>query len=105
MGVRVQGCAKNIILKGLEARAYPYRCCSGGLVKVGPYHGKQRAIGKRLKKMELLAFLCVACLLAVEKDGMVWVEVRRADVLKAKTPASCWRPTEESQYYLAFLYT
>jgi hypothetical protein len=47
-----------------------------------------------MKAMELLEFLCVACLLAVEKNGMVRVAVRDADALKAKTPASCWRPTE-----------
>jgi hypothetical protein len=34
-------------------------------------------MSKRMKTMELLAFLCVACLLAVEKDGMVRVAVRR----------------------------
>jgi hypothetical protein len=34
-------------------------------------------MSKRMKTIELLAFLCVACLLAVEKDGMVRVAVRR----------------------------
>jgi len=39
--------------------------------------GMQRVMSKRMKTIELLAFLRVACLLAVEKDGMVRVAVRR----------------------------
>ena len=46
--------------------------------------GIQRVVSKRMKAMELLAFLCVACLLAVEKNGMVWVTIRRADGPKSK---------------------
>jgi hypothetical protein len=58
-----------------------------------------------MKAMELLAFLCVACLLVVEKDGMLWAAFRRADALKAKTPASCWRPTERITVLPSITYT
>jgi hypothetical protein len=50
----------------------------------GPTPGIQRIVRKRMKAMELLAFLCVACLLAVKKNGMIWVTIRRVDGPKSK---------------------
>jgi hypothetical protein len=38
-----------------------------------------------MKVMELQAFLCVGCLLAVEKDGMARVSADKPPI-KAKTP-------------------
>lgn len=95
MGVRGVGYAKNIILQGLEAFAWPYESCPGRLARVRPYpRGMQRVVSKRMKAMELLAFLCNAGLLAVEKNGMALAAVRRGRPLKTKAPANCWRPTE-----------
>jgi hypothetical protein len=38
-----------------------------------PSLGIQRIVSKRMKEMELRAFLCVGCLLGVENKGTVWV--------------------------------
>ena len=43
---------------------------------VGDPHprGIQRIVSKRMKGIELRAFVCGQCLLAVEKDGTFWAE-------------------------------